>query len=165
MAQMEAGHRITKAASPLKRYGTLADSLVRTKVADSPSHAARILQDSHPNLVRAAQREDQRMQADESAGWDNDGDVGKSDLVSFRKDSAVRVNKSAVTNDARLRLQAIIERLVQSGMDGRAAEFRARQANPELWEMACGNPSGSEDLTPDSSNHRPSFRQRNVNGT
>jgi hypothetical protein len=45
-----------------------------------------------------------------------------------------------------------------SGMDGRQAEFRAKQANPELWEMAMGAPGDTEDLQPDSSNYRPRAR-------
>jgi hypothetical protein len=74
------------------------------------------------------------------------------ELARFGKGSNVRTAKSKVVNDARARLQGIIERLVASGMDGRAAEFRAKWANPELWEMACGAPNDSEDLSVDAGN-------------
>jgi hypothetical protein len=74
--------------------------------------------------------------------------------VSTRK----RVGVSKAADDAASRLQTIIDRLVASGMDGKQAEFRAKQANPELWEMAVGAPDDAESLEPASSNYMPRTR-------
>jgi hypothetical protein len=110
-----------------------AEGLVRRKVAPDQDSAMRRVIATHP-----------KTHAQALAEFDDDGmAVGK---------RGVRVNVSKAANDARERLQAIIERLVASGMDGRSAEYRAKQANPELWDMACGEPNDSEDLSVDADN-------------
>jgi hypothetical protein len=78
--------------------------------------------------------------------------------ASARKRMGERVGVSKAADDAVSRLQTIIDRLVASGMDGKQAEFRAKQANPELWEMAVGAPDDAESLEPASSNYMPRTR-------
>jgi hypothetical protein len=66
----------------------------------------------------------------------------------------IRIAKAKVANDAAARLQAIIERLVASGMDGKAAEDRTKKANPELVAML----PDAESLEPAVSNYQPRTR-------
>jgi hypothetical protein len=108
--------------------------MVRSKHVGSHDEAARRIVMSHPALLQRAQEEGRQQQAEEVASFDK----GDGEFVAFRKGN-VRVNKSAVANDAAQRLRTIIDRLKLSGMDGRQAEFRAKQANPELWENGDGS--------------------------
>jgi hypothetical protein len=132
--------------SATRRLVNAAAGLVRQKVVGSHDEAMRRTIVANPKLHARALAE-----------VDADDEVGKSELVSLRKGN-IRVNKSAAANDATQRLQAIIQRLVDSGLDAKAAEFRAKSANPELWEMSCGAPDGAEDLSVDSSNYMPRKR-------
>jgi hypothetical protein len=138
------------AGSPLKRYGRIADNLVRTGVADNQRHAATILQDSHPGLVSAAQREGARRAAEENANWDDAEAVGKRGVINR--------TGGAVKSDAMNRLVNVASGLMGSGYSADSAWARARQANPEYARLAQaddGLPADLIDLTPSESNYRP----------
>jgi hypothetical protein len=73
---------------------------------------------ANPNLHARALSELADNDADEMTG------VGKGN---------VRIAKAKIANDATERLQAIIDRLVASGMDGKAASFAPSKRIQSLW--------------------------------
>jgi hypothetical protein len=105
-AATQASERLIRAANSLMRQGFDHDTAMRRVIVANPNLHARALSELADN------------DADEMTG------VGKGN---------VRIAKAKIANDATERLQAIIDRLVASGMDGKAASFAPSKRIQSLW--------------------------------